>query len=112
MTNDLFRDLLEDRQPLPVRDISTIPNPEVQAILALCHHDAHHVDCPTCNVRANEGGAYLARIGKALIESFDDTPPPTDPRAHALWAKQQQGHGPEVDLLRNRGRVTRYQTKG
>ena len=111
MTNDLFRDLLEGRQPLRVRAMSTVPNPEVQAILALCHHDAHHVDCPTCNVRANEGGAYLARIGKALIESFDDTPPPADPRARALWAKEQQGHGPAMTPLRVRGRTTHYKEK-
>ena len=37
--------------------------------------------------------------------------PTTDPRARALWAKQQQGHGPELDTLRNRGRVMRYKEK-
>ena len=37
---------------------------------------------------------------------------PADPRARALWAKEQQGHGPEVDLLRNRGRINHYRTKG
>lgn len=46
------------------------PNPETQAIMALCHHSEHHTDCPTCDIRAAEGGAYLARIGAKLIEAF------------------------------------------
>ena len=38
--------------------------------------------------------------------------PPTDPRARALWAKQQQGHGPAMTPLRVRGRTTHYKEKG
>lgn len=38
--------------------------------------------------------------------------PPADPRARALWAKQQQGHGPAMTPLRVRGRTTHYKEKG
>ena len=37
--------------------------------------------------------------------------PPADPRARALWAKEQQGHGPTPDNLTKRGRITRYKEK-
>lgn len=37
--------------------------------------------------------------------------PPADPRARALWAKQQQGHGPAMTPLRVRGRTTHYKEK-
>lgn len=37
--------------------------------------------------------------------------PAADPRARALWAKQQQGHGPEQEPLRVRGRNNHYKEK-
>lgn len=37
--------------------------------------------------------------------------PTTVPRARALWAKQQQGHGPKDAPLRTRGRNNRYKEK-
>lgn len=37
--------------------------------------------------------------------------PPADPRARALWAKEQQGHGPAMTPLRVRGRNNRYKEK-
>lgn len=38
--------------------------------------------------------------------------PTTDPWLRALWAKEQQGHGPAVTPLRVRGRTTHYKEKG
>lgn len=37
--------------------------------------------------------------------------PPADPRARALWAKEQQGHGPAMTPLRVHGRTTHYKEK-
>ena len=46
-------------------------------------------------------------------DDWDTKPdPPADPRARALWAKQQQGHGPAMTPLRVRGRTTHYKEKG
>ena len=117
MTNDLFRDLLEGRIPTPRKRI----RPGIYFLPKLVNPAA-----PTMNELA--AGVNISHILTVDGFSFDPHPhaapahgwddwgkrdsPPADPRARALWAKEQQGHGPELGTLRNRGRVMRYREKG
>lgn len=101
MTNDLFRDLLDGRIPMPSKPKPPTIADAFQAIFDMVGDVVREIVA-----------AY-----QPLIESLQDlgviaTPPPTDPRARALWAKQQQGHGPAVTPLRVRGRTTHYKEKG
>lgn len=55
-------------------------------------------------------GKIMDVAEKAELEPLHQDPP-ADPRARALWAKQQQGHGPAMTPLRVRGRTTHYKEK-
>lgn len=50
--------------------IAHVPDPETQAILALCPHASHHTDCTACNIRAQGAGTHLAKLAKNLIEAL------------------------------------------
>lgn len=101
MTNDLFRDLLEGKIPLPSKPKPPTIADAFQSIFNM-----------VTDVYREIAAAY-----QPLIETLQDigviaTPPPSDPRARALWAKQQQGHGPAMTPLRVRGRTAHYKEKG
>ena len=106
MTNDLFRDLLDGRHPLPTRRErfrqevvarASMPWPESLA---------------TAFIRFADAFEFTATQIQLLGQALEATDPPADPRARALWAKQHQGNGPQPEAMRVRGRNNKYQTKG
>lgn len=101
MTNDLFRDLLDGRIPMPSKPKPPTIGDAFQSIFNMVGDVAREI-----------AAAY-----QPLIESLQDlglieTPQPADPRERALWAQLHRGTGPAPDPLRNRGRVNRYKTRG
>lgn len=100
-TNNLFRDLLDGRIPVPAK-----PKPPTVA-------DAFQL---LANI-VTEAFRDISAAFQPLVESLQDLgviepPPPTDPREFALWHKQQRGTGPNATPLRVRGRTTHYKEKG
>lgn len=97
MTNDLFRDLLDGKIPMPPK-----PKPPTfgEALQGICDL---------------VGGIFrdIAAAYQPLIETLQEagaipTPPPADPRERALWMRDHRNTGPAPEPLRTRGRVTGY----
>ncbi|AIY01198.1 hypothetical protein ART_1599 [Arthrobacter sp. PAMC 25486] len=117
MTNQLFRDLLEGRIPMPAKPKD-----------ALIPFDHHAFNRAVTDVAKVSGWPYqyaadllmrfvkdcpdVGHVHMSIGGDWDTKPnPPTDPRARALWAKEQRGNGPAVESLRVRGRNNRYKEK-
>lgn len=117
MTNDLFRDLLDGQIMVPT-SAKDGPIP----------FDHHAFNRAVTDVAEVSGWPYqyaadlLMRFAKecpdvghmhmSIGDDWDTKPePPADPRARALWAKEQQGHGPKDAPLRTRGRNNHYKEK-
>lgn len=102
MTNDLFRDLLGIK-PLPWQDEfmqalmedAAEPSPALQAMQQIRPRAGYEIE-------------WVEVDGTNSVIPVEV---PTDPRARALWAKEQQGHGPAMTPLRVRGRTTHYKEK-
>ena len=96
MTNQLFREVLEGRIPLPAK-----PKP------------------PTLAEAFESAWKNIAESFQNVLEAFQPlmkfaliaTAPPTDPRELALWNLNNRNTGPAPDNLAKRGRVTHYKTK-
>lgn len=105
MTNDLMRDVIEGRIPVARRTLAEADlRPFFDAMTAAVTPiiEAH-----------NQFAAAVSAFAQAMQRAgVIATPPPADPRERALRAKQRRGNGPDVGALKERGRVTKYQTKG
>ena len=100
MTNQLFREVLDGRIPLPAK-----PKPPT---LAEAFESAWE--------RLAESFQAASKAFRPFMKSLQDvgliaTAPPTDPREFALWNIKNRNTGPALDNLAKRGRVTHYKTK-
>lgn len=101
MTNQLFLEVLDGRIPLPAK-----PKPPTLAEAIRAAADT---------VAACFGGlidAFTPLINALQDTGVIDRPAPTEPRARALAAKQQQGHGPPLPAeWRGRERTTNFRSQ-
>ena len=100
MTNQLFREVLDGRIPLPAK-----PSPPTLADV---------FDSAWKNI--TDSFQNVLEAFQPLMESLQEsgliaTAPPTDPREFALWNIKNRNTGPALDNLAKRGRVTHYKTK-
>lgn len=96
MTNDLFREYLDDMPPAhPPAEPIPLDEWQVQALLNIL------------------GSAAFQDFREKLVASGIITLPlPTEPRARALAAKQRRGHGPlPPGGWRGRERTTNYRSQ-
>lgn len=105
MTNDLMRDVIEGRIPMPTKPKPPTFEESMQRFADI----------------AGEAVAYVISTFEKIAEVFSGedsqsnyalvpAPPPADPRERSLRAKQVRGTGPVVEG-RDRGRVTKYKEK-
>lgn len=121
MTNDLMRDVIEGRIPMPFEHyprryllgVELLPWQEeyLKRMLPKVHQTLDNMS------HAELGGmriSYHPHPHASPVNGWDNwgkTEPPTDPRERALRAKQERGTGPDVGALKERGRVTKYKEK-
>lgn len=117
MTNDLMRDLIENR--IPGHETPTavwaVITPVVPEWSKPPEPDAYADWFQQIQADINRAYENLlhAAMGAGRTTHFTamQPQPPTDSRERALWAKQQRGTGPGVGALKERGRVTKYKEK-
>lgn len=99
MTNQLFREVLEGRIPLPVK-----PNPPAPILLDEWQMQALR--------NIFHSAAFQDFMEPLVAAGIVTLPLPTEPRARALAAKQRQGHGPPTSgSWRGNERNTKYRSQ-
>lgn len=116
MTNDLMRDLIENRIPgheTPKAVWVTI-TPEVHQLAAPPKTGAYADWMQMMDRAMTRAYENLLHAAMGAVQTTHFTAmqqqPPTDPRERALRAKQERGTGPVV-RTKDRGLVTKYKEK-
>ncbi|WP_104086550.1 hypothetical protein [Arthrobacter sp. GMC3] len=109
MTNQLFRDYLDEDVPMPVRPKSAKGGVWVAPV-------GTPLNLSNMTGWMEVHGIAIEPWQAEFIQQMNTTPrryifEPTDPRAHALTARQHRGTGPAPEPLRMRGRTNRYKEK-
>lgn len=104
-TNDLFRDLLDGRIPMPVK-------PKGGVWIAPAGTPLNVSDMTGW---INISSMVVFTGFNEFVRGYLNEPvaaEPASPRTNALHAKQSRGTGPTPEPLRTRGRNNHYRTKG